>query len=1074
MLSVNPKPRTFIKARRAAKGNEFYVEQPVDVGRVNALLQRLEKDEYDAVIIRKVLEHSYFPVSVDEQRFNHKVSYMADPNDLTRLEHGCTLKGRYNANPKTPCLADLSPGPRGLLFKGLLRDFRISDARETIRKSHGVYSVLRHTLPELDAWSRKFAADNDAFQEDVFMDALVEDTERKLVDCARKHLFKLKIECCAYTGDGLMTSFDGVPSADDEAGMALFLNGISDACFAMWGVRVQWIESIVEEPEDWEDEWEEEPEEQGSETLNGGVEWRIERGIEDMYRYVGDEDYDSLDGCAGYYKAAWRKHSKIVEYDESYVREIDYTLPLYGCHKPRNEGSLLVHGIQAKMGGRKTTQVIDATKAGKLGRTLLVLSKKTLTVALKGQLAEQGYHYLDDKDTKLLNHDYVTTFQSLLKLRDMYADSVEKFPFETIIIDEARTMCATVSCTDTNKGYCLMARQEFLKLLIMEPTTQRLILLDADLMVDDSILYFIERFARDRENPSARKTRVIVEKYNGVSLDRTILDMGQKEFCDSLTADISQAVATNDTVVIACRLKTHAVYWEKVAMSLGATVRMYVSDPDEDENAGDLKDWVRLDKLLNKYKGRFAHVIIYTTRCSVGLSCDYPVLRVYADYMGRNGPDGREGAQMVARFRKPKDTTIRVCHSRGADREKFVPVTECTEWSVAQRQGIMYELELHCTGTMVGATLRDCGLFAPDNSSRISISVARERKTAFKAYFFHICHGQGYKILRMERPENIEEERGEREFIRLLNIDIHDNKQRVKEVGIARRAKVFKQEVKPMWDNSLKNKRKFREATGEYRNSLRETSEPSADQLAKLSVLNTVGKYAREGRDLEILEGERGLQVAKEEHKKIRNMCYFQGFDLERCRDEWLCKTRAKKKNNMKRNMSDPELVDNKNEDLFLDLEYQSMNADLFPICAGLHAICDEMKIDPMAILNPDVEVVLPDEYFEPSHNVAKCIVSNLSKRVKTKSTEPVTLLRKAVSSAFGTSLKKNRKMEDKQVKNWYTFEPDREVFDLSQKSVYFVETVKEVTTTTVKETVVRVTTRRIEERRAAEGKAAT
>lgn len=1108
-MLANPKQRKVVKARRAAKGCVFSAEQPVIVERVNALIRRLPADHDDVRILNLVLSQSYFDSEVDGPTFKHKVSYMACKKDADRILFESNFKGRLSAHPKAPCLATMSRASRGFLFEGVLRDLDIRCAGPTIMlhlmKVNGVEALrckeLEHYIanrdqvhasvmatlsvdndqvkqtvtsimygckdysqnlggrrvPVLDAlsqemanayhilkdkpcfksthdWARQYVVD--CYAQDVtknivgvFMSTIGMDMELKLAMAARDRLHKIGIECCAYAYDGLMVPYGAVEPT--------LLQELSDAGFAKTGCRVTWVEKPVRAPVV--------PKREVCGLKEGAIKWHKEG---EHLKYAGDDDYDKNEEVQKM-RESWDKCTTIVDHPEKTVKDLDYSEPRFAPYSDR----LLFHGIQCNMGGQKSSRTNEAAKSGSLGRCLYILTRRVLTWDFVAKLQGTGVHYLANTDN-LEGRHYVTTFQSLLKLREKYASNMERFPFETIVIDEVRTFCATVCCTQTNAGYMLKQRQRFFRLVLELPTTKRVILLDADLMVDTAVLWFYHYFA-----PKSRRPGFVVDRYNGVSLDRTVLDMGSQEFCEALTSDIEEAVHTNQTIFIPCRLKTNAVYWERVASNLGARVKMYISDPIEDENAGQLSDWSTMDEALER--GDFAHVVIYTCVCSVGVSCDYPIWRIYGDFQGRGGPDAREGCQLFARGRKPRDTVLRVCFGDNAPTDARVTVDDILQMKDDQRAAIMNELHLYCDGESEGATVSSDGLFAPDMLSHISVMVAREHKTSFKSYCLHICNRQGFSIYKSEEKAAIEtdirRERDSLDFSVALHDDVKQNKKRLETIAVDRRKRLFEEEVKPMWERCGKRKRGFDSETNGARCEL--PANPSAEDLAKLSVLNTCAKYVHDDRDLNL-----DVEVAHKHGKKIRNLAYFSKFDLEPCRKAWLCKTRIQRKNTQEaRRQGEPELIDNDDPDVFLDLEYETLNAELFPLCAGLQAVCDDMKIDKSTLLDPEkaATVRLPGEMFDESHEVGQSIVKNLSARVKTKSTDPASLLRNAVRNTFGTKLKKDRAMVDKKYAYWFSFEPNRELYNLSRESTYLTEVTREVT--------VRVTTRRIEERRARE-----
>ena len=174
-----------------------------------------------------------------------------------------------------------------------------------------------------------------------------------------------------------------------------------------------------------------------------------------------------------------------------------------------------------------------------------------------------------------------TTFQSLYKLRieDVHSSGDA---FDTIVIDEPRTLLPSLVCSVTNKGFHLQENHRVLKYLLA--SAKNVVLLDADLEADKMVRDWVSDFC-----PGAKVT---VQRYHGASVNRTIRHVTVEKF----RAEVKEAMESKTVINIPCRTKASAMYWKDQCDRYKKTLK-----PDDKwdyrvycDGYGDVRDWAEI------------------------------------------------------------------------------------------------------------------------------------------------------------------------------------------------------------------------------------------------------------------------------------------------------------------------------------------------------------------------------------------------------------------------------------------------------------------------------------------------
>lgn len=392
------------------------------------------------------------------------------------------------------------------------------------------------------------------------------------------------------------------------------------------------------------------------------------------------------------------------------------------------------------MGSKKTTCILSMInrRIKELGRAAFLYPtiKMAYDAAVKmGLLKGECYYYDDVKRNPALRAEMrafgnmrpiVCTFESFhLLTEDMKQADVK---FNALILDEVRTLISSLTSLVTNQ-VDIVHKHANLKSFIAG--IKNLVLLDAHLDIDGAGCEFVRQFASSNRVVRVKKIRDNKNK-------RDVMVTNPVHFNTLLRHAFLKAKKDKTFVfAIPCRSRIRAHFYARWALRMKIPFKLYatdydytsiIDDPESEqlskEGMGCLDDWTDMSQLLMDG----LQIIIYSSTCSVGLSCSRTIDHVFCDFtISGSGPCARVGVQMNARFRSLRCNTIYITF--GDDMfyrlsTHFLSFEKALEIQNAKRGSAVQEATLY-----VGAVKDHTGRALDDHIVNMAAWVYREGQT---------------------------------------------------------------------------------------------------------------------------------------------------------------------------------------------------------------------------------------------------------------------------------------------------------------------------------------------------------
>ena len=520
-------------------------------------------------------------------------------------------------------------------------------------------------------------------------------------------------------------------------------------------------------------------------------------------------------------------------------------------------GRVQVTMLQAGMGGRKTTfmKKLYNSPDSILGSTMFGTCRRSLAMKTISDF-EDSLHYCEQDHIPNQHKDnssrgYVSTFQSLHKI----ARSNRKLP-TTLVIDEPMTFIQSTICCVTNSAGNFEANRAVFKLIC--ENVKYVYLLDANISNIDGgamIKQFLNIYF-----PSAD---VSLHIYDGVAMDRTVREVNIQTFESSVISRLKNG----QTVVIPCRTRTSAQYWQNVCIQLqeeeedpSFDFRVYANDITDPRGKGAVHEW---DNMADLIQGG-VRAIIYTSKCDVGLSCDLPVDCVCADYRGSGGATGRSASQMLGRFRNLKNNSIIAVFTEKEHTIQPVTHASCLNDLTESKNAVVNSARLYagCEFKVIEGYVK----LTPSEYTSLAAHVMIEHKSHFKSYFYRVILAEGYKTQGFGNVNTEKSGAGMTKFREKITKErakaINDNVPRIQQ----------------MWEDCGQDVKKFDEVIETCKEKMSQmcTSEETSQeiQIAKLDFDTAVAvkSYLKEKKPIPLNDVDIGFAAASRED--IMNYAY--------------------------------------------------------------------------------------------------------------------------------------------------------------------------------------------------------
>ena len=287
--------------------------------------------------------------------------------------------------------------------------------------------------------------------------------------------------------------------------------------------------------------------------------------------------------------------------------------------------------VKANMCTKKTRRTVEYIRTLGEDTRILVISTR-ITLSLKQKHDFEGFSHYQDKDFDVKANRVIIGYESLRRLCLQQMQ-----PFDCIILDEMRSLLSNVCCLDTNKRYLehnFNLLQKFLR------ASRQVIVLDADLEVDDSCRTFLE----DTIDPS----EIELHRYSGQppNMQRTMaFTTDETSWFESVESCVQQGLSC--CIKFRSKQRMHIVdqYLKKLGFNNTVTVS---ADTDGTE-------------IKEIFEDIDAHLIdrpcfLFTSKLNVGVSIervqyDRMFVDAKANSNGTGGAVPRSMIQGTGRFR---------------------------------------------------------------------------------------------------------------------------------------------------------------------------------------------------------------------------------------------------------------------------------------------------------------------------------------------------------------------------------------------------------------------------------------
>ena len=363
--------------------------------------------------------------------------------------------------------------------------------------------------------------------------------------------------------------------------------------------------------------------------------------------------------------------------------------------------------VVAGMSMGKTHQLKTYLDKTKPKRVLMITSRRSLATTLKGAFP-QFEMYTDNINANWLICQYESTHR-------IQAPS----PFDVVISDEVRSTCQNMTSVTTN-GQFLSDNAAGLECYMKN--ARRTILLDADAEIDGMVSDVLHGIFRPRD--------IRVERYEGSTMKRNLEVIKTEDWWNELQTDARNGLKLG----VPCRTKKDAQYIAAKTEELGLQFKLYTSHEDDSAT----KDFLDVNAAWES-----VHVVIFSSKLTVGVDCQLEFDRVYIHADAYRGCTAREIHQMQARFRNLKDITLRVAvkESRCTD---FDTYEECLNYYDERRRAmddaISGYVRFHPAFTKYGQ------IWAPDHVTSAFAHDRSEQSKNFVCDLFQQAADKGYKV----------------------------------------------------------------------------------------------------------------------------------------------------------------------------------------------------------------------------------------------------------------------------------------------------------------------------------------
>ena len=323
-------------------------------------------------------------------------------------------------------------------------------------------------------------------------------------------------------------------------------------------------------------------------------------------------------------------------YEQQYVPRFDFT----------TAGSRPIQALRAGMGCGKTTVIrecIDRMQETKnLQRLLKRKDFKPLRVLIICCRITLGYwqmgtfsgfsHY---KDRQWKSDKIIVEYESLHNLFD-FKD--ELAPFDLLVIDEPRSLCASMFCIETNKIFFRLNLQAF---QILMQNSRRRILTDADLEIDDAI----KRVLNYCCNPGDVQVHRYLGGVPGMHRSFVITD-NESAWLNK----IKMCLVREEKVAVVCRTRRICnvlrLYFSKFVEDI--FIKSYSSDTSDKES----QDFFNINEVLKNIK-----LVLFTSKVTVGADVTIPWNNIFV-HCDQGGCCARDILQGVGRFRHLENKSV--------------------------------------------------------------------------------------------------------------------------------------------------------------------------------------------------------------------------------------------------------------------------------------------------------------------------------------------------------------------------------------------------------------------------------
>ena len=300
--------------------------------------------------------------------------------------------------------------------------------------------------------------------------------------------------------------------------------------------------------------------------------------------------------------------------------------------------------VSASMGMGKTTRLVEfVSKLPSNASILAISTRRSHCEILFEKLGKYGFQNYRDRAAFACSR-IICQYESLCNLEGPACES----GYDYILLDEVRSILSNTYCKSTN-GHNWIPNVSKLLVLLRKPEV-RMLLLDADLLIDGAVVHFLEDVI-----PNVRKELHVYE-HNKQKRSWEIVGNGL-----NIYKEMRETVQNKGKIVVCVSQKKQGddVIKELLPVCPRENILFYCGNADQNV-LGHLKS------LEEEWSREEVRVIIYSSVLTVAGDYNGPCNRIYA-ILGEMGCNPRELLQMTGRVRKPESKVVKVlasiCHS---------------------------------------------------------------------------------------------------------------------------------------------------------------------------------------------------------------------------------------------------------------------------------------------------------------------------------------------------------------------------------------------------------------------------